>query len=61
MATGPAFAQEDKVTEKRNVVIELDPRAAMGTSGRGMNDGFSLRDSMDANVEEAPHYKTKKK
>jgi hypothetical protein len=61
MATGPAFAQENDVTDERNVVIEFDPCTAMGTSGRGIDDGFSFRDSMDTNVEKASHYKAKQK
>jgi hypothetical protein len=61
MAAGSALAQEDDVTDERNVVIELDPCAAMGTTGTGMDDGFSFRDSMDTNVEKASHYKAKQK
>jgi len=61
MAAGPAFAHEDDVTEQRNVVIELYPCAALGATGRGTDDGFSLRDSMDTNVEKASQYKAKEK
>jgi hypothetical protein len=61
MAAGPAFAQENDVTDERNVVIELDPCTAMGTTGRWINDGFSLGDSMDTNVEKASQYKAKQK
>jgi hypothetical protein len=61
MAAGSAFAQEDGVTDERNVVIEFDPCTAMGATGTGMDDGFSLRDSMDTNVEKASHDKAKQK
>ena len=61
MAAGPAFAQEDHVTDERDVVIELDPCATMGTTGTGMDDGFSFRDSVDTNIEKASHYKPKQK
>jgi hypothetical protein len=61
MAAGPTLAHEDDITEQRNVIIELDPCVAMGTTGRGTDDGFSLRDSMDTNVEKASQYKAKQK
>ena len=61
MAAGSALAQEDDVTDEGNVVIEFNPRPAMGTTGTGMDDGFSLRDSVDTNVEKASHDKAKQK
>jgi hypothetical protein len=61
MAAGPAFAQKDDVTDDRDVVIELDSCAAMGTTGAGMDDGLSFRDSVDTNIEKASHYKPKQK
>jgi hypothetical protein len=61
MAAGPAFAQEDDVTEERNVVIELDFCAALGTAGGGADNGFSLRDSINTNVEKASQYEAKQK
>lgn len=61
MAAGSAFAHEDGITEERNVVIKFDPCTAMGTTGTGMDDRFSLRDSMDTNIEKASHDKAKQK
>jgi hypothetical protein len=61
MAAGPAFAQKDDVTEERNVVIELDSCTAIWTTGRGTDNGFSLWDSINTNIEKASQYEAKQK
>jgi glutamine synthetase len=61
VAAGPALSHEDEITDQRNVVIEFDPRTAMRTTGWGMDNRFSVWDSVDTNVEKASQHEAKQK
>jgi hypothetical protein len=51
--TFPASALQDNKTHQRDVIIETDGVFATGAVGGRRDDGFALRNPMDADVEKA--------
>jgi hypothetical protein len=52
--TFPASALQDKKTRQGDVIVETDRVFATGAMRGGCNDGFALREAVDADVEKAP-------
>jgi hypothetical protein len=50
LAAAAASAQQD-IADDGNVVVKTNPITALGAGGRRMDDGFTLRDAVNADVE----------
>jgi hypothetical protein len=52
--TFPASALQDNKTHQGDVIVETDRGFTTGAMGGRCDDGFALRNPMDADVEKAP-------
>ena len=55
VSAAPALPLEEKEAKNGDVVIRLDRRPTIGTSGARDNDAFPLGESMDADIAKTPH------
>ena len=55
VSAAPALPLEEKEAENGDIVICLDRRPTIGTSGARDNDALTLGESMDADIAKTPH------
>jgi hypothetical protein len=49
--TAAAASSQQDIAEDGYVVVKANPITALGTGGRWMDDGFTLRDAVNADIE----------